>query len=143
MIVLKPWGSYEVLSKGSNFDNKILKVNPGFNLSLQFHGSPTHPGHSEQWVCLTDIVVVKGLNLDNLTVKKYKTGEIVNIASGELHALCNPFKFPIEVEETRTSPVSESPEDREENIVRLYDQFHRDNLPDFPDQLKQKIQAVK
>ncbi len=139
MIVIKPWGSYEVFEVGSTYDKKILKVNPGFFLSLQFHGTTQHPGHSEQWVALTDIVVVKGFELDKLEIKKYQKNDTIKIAAGEYHALVNPFSFEIAVEETRTSPIVESAEDREKNITRIYDQTHRYGLPDFPEELKAQI----
>lgn len=54
----KPWGAYYVTHETGEFDEKILWVKPGEFLSLQYHGSPSHPGHHEKGVALTDMALV-------------------------------------------------------------------------------------
>ena len=44
-IVLKPWGSYEVLNNAPNYSIKRLIINPSAILSLQ-----SHEHRSEHWV---------------------------------------------------------------------------------------------
>ena len=41
----RPWGSYEILCKGTGYQSKRLTINSGQRLSLQ-----THKHRDEQWV---------------------------------------------------------------------------------------------
>lgn len=36
-IVYKPWGRYIILYRGLNYKMKLIEINPGAKLSLQFH----------------------------------------------------------------------------------------------------------
>lgn len=152
----KPWGAYYVFEQGSDFDRKILKVKPGKYLSLQYHGTTEHVGHSEKWLALTDFAIVIGSKsavglfqeeiaqeLQNLRVLKIQKGDSIDVPSGFMHALVNPFQQDIYVQEMRVSPKDESSSEREENIVRIYDQTQRDNLPNWPEDLNKKIQALE
>lgn len=152
----KPWGGYYIFEVGKDYDKKVLRVKPDQYLSLQFHGTLDHPGHSEKWIALTDFVIVLGnksavglsdseLNeeLSNLKIIKVKQGDSIQIPSGVMHALVNPFDNDIYVQETRTSQMDESSDDREKNIVRIYDQTRRDGLPDWTERLKGEIRGKK
>ena len=52
-IVLKPWGSFEVLNSGANYTIKRLIINPGCILSLQ-----NHKYRSEHWVVVDGVAEV-------------------------------------------------------------------------------------
>lgn len=148
----KPWGGYYIFEAGSNYDKKILRVKPEQYLSLQFHGTQDHPGHAETWIALTDFVIVLGSRsavglsdeeyqneLNSLKIIRVKQGDKIEIGSGFMHALVNPFDHDIYVQETRTSQFDESSDEREQNIVRIYDQTGRDGLPDWPNKIKNEI----
>jgi|GEM_PF-2970448 len=152
----KPWGAYYILNSSPEFDTKILLVKPHNALSLQFHGTPEHPGHNEEWTAITPFRIVLSKEtavgkspeqiseiIKNLQVISLQPGEQIKIPAGFMHALVNPFADKnIMLRETRTSQVAEASAAREENIVRVFDQTHRDNLPDFPADLKAKMFAV-
>lgn len=148
----KPWGGYYVYEETPEYDKKILWVKPGNYLSLQFHGTPTHPGHSEIATALSNFKIVLGTKsvvglseeemqqeLRNLKVIGLKPGESIDIPAGFLHAYVNPFEEDMYILETRTSQIAETSAEREANIVRVYDQTRRDNLPDWPAEMKNKI----
>jgi mannose-6-phosphate isomerase-like protein (cupin superfamily) len=148
----KPWGGYYVYEETPEYDKKILWVKPGNYLSLQFHGTPTHLGHSEIATALNNFKIVIGtknvvglneeemqVELRNLKVISLSSGESIDIPAGFLHAYVNPFKEDMYLLETRTSQIPETSADRESNIVRIYDQTRRDNLPDWPEEMQAKI----
>lgn len=160
----RPWGAWWLFENGKypvtleDYDRKILKVNPADGarmLSLQFHGSVDTPGHREEWRAITDILLligqrsVVGLSgavleeaIDEMKLIQLKANESIEIPAGYLHALINPWSDrAIYVEETRISPghVEQDYQQREENIVRIYDQTGRGGLPDFPDFWKERI----
>src|ERR1700679_3583575 len=58
----RPWGGWYIIDIDnienplySMYDKKVLRVIPGTLLSLQYHGSLSHPGHHEIWEALTKI----------------------------------------------------------------------------------------
>ena len=79
-IVEKPWGSYQVLEKGSNYQLKKIIVNSGGKLSLQ-----SHQHRSEHWIIAegqAEVTINKEIN--NL-----KENEAIFIPSNTKHRLAN------------------------------------------------------
>lgn len=152
----RPWGGWYLInidqSPNSNFDKKILRVVPNTVLSLQFHGTESHPGHLEIWEACTHIraiiskesVVSKTSGelcviLENLIFVDVNPGGTLIIGPGYIHALANLYKEDIYVIETRQSQIVETCDQRENNIVRIYDQTNRNNTPSYPDELILRI----
>jgi hypothetical protein len=153
----KPWGAYYVTNETSDFDEKILWLKPGELLSLQYHGSPTHPGHHERGLALTDMALVFGktdvskYTLDEIYEKYVQELEVIFIPAGGtfetqpgfLHAYINPFDHDVHMTEVRTSQIPEQAADREKNIVRIYDTSLRGGTPDWPQWLRDKIAELR
>ena len=148
----RPWGDWYIIRLEKQFDTKVLRVIPKTLLSLQYHGTPTHQGHSEKWVACTNIraLISKqsaiGLSKEELTkslnemiMVDIKAGGTLIIGPGIIHALANPFDDDIYVIETRLSEIVETSKDREDNIVRIYDQTNRNGTPSFPPNLVKRI----
>ena len=152
----RPWGGWYLInidqSTDSNFDKKILRVIPDTVLSLQFHGTESHPGHLETWEACTNIraiiskeSVVNKTNselsiiLEDLLLVDVNPGGSLIIGPGYIHALVNLYKEEIYVIETRQSQIVETSDDRENNIVRIYDQTNRNNTPSYPNELILRI----
>ena len=78
--VFRPWGSYEQIDQGENFQVKRLIVKPGQVLSLQLHHK-----RSEHWVVVKGVArVTKGEDVFDL-----KENESVYIPVGTKHRLEN------------------------------------------------------
>jgi hypothetical protein len=152
----RPWGGFVVIEETAKYDKKLLWVNPGQFLSLQFHGINGSQGHNEEWTMLTDAVVVWGEKqlqsasevevkheLENLRVEFTPKETILSIPAGTMHAMVNPLAQVVYWLETRTS-VSDnsSARDRELDIRRIYDNAHRDGLPSYPQKLVDIITKV-
>jgi len=155
----RPWGGWYIIDinnienpQDSMHDKKILHVIPGTLLSLQYHGSPSHPGHKETWeTCTKTRAVISKYSVVNLSQSDFdkclndllivdlEPGAKIFIGSGFLHALANPYTDDLFVIETRESQTPESPENRESNISRIYDQTNRGGIPSYPVELSQKI----
>ncbi len=154
--VYRPWGSFHIYEQGTNYDKKVVELKPGQFLSMQYHGSPSHDSHIETYTAITDFVLayrpgsVIGLSLEEVTNLALecqgiliRAGETFSIKEGELHAWCNPFNTCVYLLEHRQSSKTETWEDRESNITRIFDQTMRDGCPQWPQVLKDKIQALK
>ena len=110
-IVLKPWGSYEVLEKGPKYKIKRILVKPGGVLSLQ-----SHFHRSEHWV------VVEGeaeVTLNN-TITNHKSNESIYIPVEAKHRLSNKHKLNLVVIEVWYGDLLE-----EKDIVRYEDIYDR------------------
>lgn len=90
--VYRPWGSYEGVDIGENFQVKRLVVNPGHTLSLQRHRQ-----RSEHWV------VVKGVARVTLDEKSFdmRVNESVCIPIGSKHRLENQSDEPLWIVEVQ------------------------------------------
>ena len=89
----RPWGVFDSIDKGDNFQVKKITVKPGGSLSLQ-----RHKFRAEHWV------VVKGQALVTRGDEKFKLNENQStyIPIGVKHRLENPFKTPLEIIEVQT-----------------------------------------
>lgn len=108
----RPWGWFEVLSRGPRFQVKRIAINPGGRLSLQ-----RHIHRSEHWVVVSGTVRV---TLGD-TVTLLTENESTFIPLGERHRLENPGRLPATLIEVQTGAYL-----GEDDIERLEDAYARD-----------------
>ena len=110
-VVYRPWGHYDSIDLGERDQVKRITVNPGAKLSVQMHHH-----RSEHWVVVRGTAKVhKGENVILLT-----ENESTYIPLGEIHALENPGKIPLELIEVQSGSYL-----GEDDIVRLEDKYGR------------------
>ena len=109
--VFRPWGSYDSIESGDNFQVKRIVVNPGQILSLQLHHH-----RAEHWI------VVKGTGRITKGDETFllSENESTYIPIGVTHRLENPGKFPLELIEVQSGSYL-----GEDDIVRLEDVYGR------------------
>ena len=109
--VFRPWGSYDSIDNGRRFQVKRISVKPGEKLSVQMHHH-----RAEHWI------VVSGTA--NVTIgdktKIVSENESTYIPIGEVHALENPGKIPLELIEVQSGSYL-----GEDDIVRFSDRYGR------------------
>jgi len=110
-IVLKPWGSYQVLEDESNYLIKRIIVNPKGKLSLQ-----SHSHRSEHWIVVQGIAEVT----INNRVKALKTNQNIFIPTRAQHRLANKEQLPLIVIEVWYGDILD-----ENDIVRYDDIYNR------------------
>jgi mannose-1-phosphate guanylyltransferase/mannose-6-phosphate isomerase len=113
--VFRPWGSYESLVIGEQFQVKRLTVTPGQTLSLQLHHH-----RAEHWV------VVSGEATINRGDDQLRLGpdESTYIPVGMKHRLANRAAVPLEVIEVQSGSYL-----GEDDIVRFDDEYGREETP--------------
>ncbi len=109
--MFRPWGSYERVEIGSNFQVKRIVVNPGGVLSLQ-----THKFRSEHWVVVAGQAEV---TIDG-HVQILSREQSVYIPLGAKHRLANHGTEPVVLIEVQTGDYL-----GEDDIVRLEDVYGR------------------
>ena len=80
-VVKKPWGSYEVLTKGYNYKVKTLTIQPGKTLSDQRHFK-----RNEHW-----FILMGELTLGN---QIYKQNDVIDIPVKQWHQPSNKGIIP-------------------------------------------------
>ncbi len=109
--VFRPWGSYESVDSGENFQVKRIIVNPGKKLSLQLHHQ-----RAEHWVVVNGTATVtKGESVFEL-----KENESTYIPVEVKHRLENATEQPLEIIEVQSGSYL-----GEDDIVRFEDDFGR------------------
>ena len=109
--VYRPWGWYDSIEVGKNFQVKRLCVNPGAKLSLQMHHQ-----RAEHWVVVNGIATAKnGKNTITLT-----KGESIYIPIGVIHGLENNTEEALEIIEVQSGAYL-----GEDDIVRFEDIYGR------------------
>jgi len=109
--VFRPWGWYDSIESGENFQVKRLHVNPGAKLSLQMHHK-----RAEHWVVVNGTATVT--NGDQLlTLEK---GESTYIPLGVKHCLENKTEERLELIEVQSGSYL-----GEDDIVRFEDVYGR------------------
>ncbi|MEP9399351.1 mannose-1-phosphate guanylyltransferase/mannose-6-phosphate isomerase [Mesorhizobium sp. KR2-14] len=109
--VYRPWGHYDSIDFGERDQVKRITVKPGAKLSVQMHHH-----RAEHWI------VVRG------TARVYKGDEVLLLTEnqstyiplGEVHALENPGKIPLELIEVQSGSYL-----GEDDIVRFEDRYGR------------------
>jgi len=110
--VFRPWGSYDSVDSGDNYQVKRISVNPGAKLSLQ-----RHQYRAEHWV------VVSGLATVHLDGHEHslKANDSIYIPVGAVHSLANNTKEPLQLVEVQSGSYL-----GEDDIERLEDLYGRD-----------------
>lgn len=107
----RPWGRWTVLRETPGMKVKLIEVQPGHRLSLQYHHH-----RSELWICVSGRADARvgdhDLTLDLL--------DSVRIPVGTVHRLGNSGRIPACIVE-----IQEGDQLVEEDIVRLEDDYHR------------------
>ena len=109
--VRRPWGTYESISTGSNFQVKRIKVFCGEQLSLQMHKH-----RSEHWIIVSGEATVT--NGEKISV--FKANESTFIPLGVKHSLANLSDSLLEIIEIQYGDYL-----GEDDIVRFEDQYGR------------------
>ena len=113
--VFRPWGSYESLVIGEQFQVKRLTVTPGQTLSLQLHHH-----RAEHWVVVSgEAEVTRGE--EQLTLGPDQS---TYIPIGMKHRLANRGTVPLEVIEVQSGSYL-----GEDDIVRFDDVYGREETP--------------
>lgn len=113
--VFRPWGSYESLVIGEQFQVKRLTVTPGQTLSLQLHHH-----RAEHWVVVSgEAEVTRGE--EQLTLGPDQS---TYIPIGMKHRLANRGAVPLEVIEVQSGSYL-----GEDDIVRFDDVYGREETP--------------
>ena len=107
----RPWGNYEVIDIGSNFQVKRITVLPGKRLSLQ-----SHKYRKEHWiVVLGEAEVVIDNRIFNL-----KISQSIDIPLGSIHRLSNKTNTDLVLIEIQFGEYL-----GEDDIIRYEDDFNR------------------
>jgi mannose-1-phosphate guanylyltransferase len=109
--VFRPWGYYDSVDSGEDFQVKRIVVNSGAKLSLQ-----KHKYRAEHWV------VIRGIALITCGDKVFELVENQStyIPQGSLHRLENHQDIPLEIIEIQTGSYL-----GEDDIIRLKDDYSR------------------
>jgi mannose-1-phosphate guanylyltransferase len=109
--VYRPWGHYDSVDFGPRHQVKRITVKPGAKLSVQMHHH-----RAEHWIVVRGTArVQKGDETIVLTEK-----QSTYIPLGEIHALENPGKIPLELIEVQSGSYL-----GEDDIVRFEDRYGR------------------
>ena len=109
--VYRPWGFYDSIDCGDNFQVKRIQVNPGSKLSLQ-----KHQHRAEHWIITSgEATVTCGEN-----TFKLKENQSTFIPKGEIHRLENQGEAVLEIIEIQTGHYL-----GEDDIIRLEDDYQR------------------
>ncbi|MCG8544223.1 MAG: mannose-1-phosphate guanylyltransferase/mannose-6-phosphate isomerase [Alphaproteobacteria bacterium] len=109
--VIRPWGSYQSICVGQNFQVKLIVVNPGGCLSLQ-----KHHHRAEHWVVVRGRAhVIRGDDEMEMNANEH-----VYIPTEAVHRLENKGTEPLELIEVQTGDYL-----GEDDIVRLEDIYGR------------------
>jgi mannose-6-phosphate isomerase len=110
-VSVRPWGTYQVIALGQDYQVKRIDVLPGKRLSYQ-----THRFRSEHWYVVAGLGTV---TLDGRSAR-VEPGESVDIAVGVAHRIENVGEdLFVMIEVQRGSYLGE------DDIVRIEDDFGR------------------
>ncbi|TLF45912.1 mannose-1-phosphate guanylyltransferase/mannose-6-phosphate isomerase [Halomonas urmiana] len=109
--VYRPWGVYDSIDHGERYQVKCITVKPGAKLSVQMHHH-----RAEHWVVVSGTAKV---TIGDQT-KLISENESTYIPVGQVHALENPGKIPLELIEVQSGSYL-----GEDDIVRFNDRYGR------------------
>jgi len=109
--VFRPWGSYDSVDSGPNYQVKRITVNPGARLSLQ-----RHKHRAEHWVVVEGVANVHVDGVDHLL----NANDSVYIPKGAVHCLANKTDAPLRLVEVQSGSYL-----GEDDIERLDDVYGR------------------
>jgi mannose-1-phosphate guanylyltransferase/mannose-1-phosphate guanylyltransferase/mannose-6-phosphate isomerase len=107
----RPWGRFDILRDESGFKSKVIRVNPGAQLSYQ-----SHKQREEHWIITRGEGVVV-LDDKDIVVQK---GSYVKIPLGAKHRLRNTGKTELEFVEVQLGTYF-----GEDDITRYQDDYNR------------------
>lgn len=110
-LVLRPWGSYQVIDSGKNFQAKRLIVKPGHKISLQ-----KHQYRSEHWVVVSGVATVTKGKEEFLL----NQNESTYIPIGTIHRVENRQAIDLEIIEVQSGEYL-----GEDDIIRFDDIYNR------------------
>jgi mannose-6-phosphate isomerase-like protein (cupin superfamily) len=107
----KPWGHEEIFAETAVYVGKILAINAGEALSLQYHEV------KEETLRVLDgeLDMVTGPDVDSLTTIRLRPGDVFHVSPGELHRM-------VAATNCRLLEVSTNHLD---DVVRLEDRYGR------------------
>ncbi|HIF02379.1 MAG TPA: mannose-1-phosphate guanylyltransferase/mannose-6-phosphate isomerase, partial [Nitrospinaceae bacterium] len=108
----RPWGSYTVLQKETNYLVKRIEVLPGESLSLQ-----SHDHRSEHWTVVSGVAQVQ----IGETSQTLNANQFVEIPKGAKHRLANMNETPLIIIEVQLGDKLD-----EDDITRYEDKYGRD-----------------
>tara|TARA_B100000767_G_C19654993_1_gene488458 strand:- start:168 stop:458 length:291 start_codon:yes stop_codon:yes gene_type:complete len=91
--VYRPWGSYDSVDAGANYQVKRITVNPRARLSLQ-----RHKHRAEHWVVVEGTAKVHVNGVDQLL----NTNDSIYIPVGAVHCLANETDAPLHLVEVQS-----------------------------------------
>ena len=109
--VYRPWGSYDSIDSGSNYQVKRITVKPGGRLSLQ-----RHQFRAEHWVVVEGTAKVHVDGVDHLL----HSNDSIYIPLGAVHCLANETEAPLYLVEVQSGSYL-----GEDDIERLEDIYGR------------------
>ena len=109
--VYRPWGKYDSVDHGDQYQVKRITVNPGAKLSVQMHHH-----RAEHWVVVSGSAKVTNGDKTFLLAENEST----YIPIGVVHALENPGEVPLEIIEIQSGSYL-----GEDDIVRFSDLYGR------------------
>jgi mannose-6-phosphate isomerase len=120
-IVQKPWGHEEVWAETINYVGKVLVINPGHRLSLQYHNVKEETFRVLKGILTLQINVDVGLNdAEPETFYTLKEGDSFHCSPGTIHRMiCDPAL------NTEAVHVVEVSTNHLDDVVRLEDDYKR------------------
>ncbi|MCO6055380.1 mannose-1-phosphate guanylyltransferase/mannose-6-phosphate isomerase [Pseudomonas sp. MOB-449] len=109
--VYRPWGVYDSIDNGERYQVKRITVRPGAKLSVQMHHH-----RAEHWIVVSGTAKVTNGDKTYLVTENQSTF----IPIGQVHALENPGKIPLELIEVQSGSYL-----GEDDIVRFEDLYGR------------------
>jgi mannose-1-phosphate guanylyltransferase/mannose-6-phosphate isomerase len=109
--VYRPWGSYDSVDSGENYQVKRISINPGAKLSLQ-----RHQYRAEHWIVVSGLATV---HLDG-NEHSLKANDSIYIKVGAIHSLANNTHEPLHLIEVQSGSYL-----GEDDIERLEDLYGR------------------
>jgi mannose-6-phosphate isomerase len=111
-IVKKPWGQEEIWAKTSRYVGKILTINPGHRLSLQYHEE------KEETIYVLEGVLKVWDSEDDNSYRMYSSGSVVHIVPNQVHRFgAAPGEYQVRLMEVSTPEL--------EDVVRIKDDYSR------------------
>lgn len=109
--VYRPWGMYDSVDNGTRYQVKRITVKPGAKLSVQMHHH-----RAEHWIVVSGTAQISNGDKTYLLTENQST----YIPVGQVHALENPGKIPLELIEVQSGSYL-----GEDDIVRFEDRYGR------------------
>jgi len=104
----KPWGYELIWADTKNYIAKIIFINQGCRLSLQYHQK------KEETVYVMEGTLI---NDDNHHQNEYSAGEYLHVPPGKIHRFCATKDSPVKLMEVS----SNHPDD----VIRVEDDYNR------------------